>query len=203
MNLINGAIPKLKQMAVADYDPSGALPAFTPIQAGVKKHGRIVSIVAVKTSLDVTGWDALDTAGWQALIDADDLVVIGPVTGSVPDPSESTSPGDGHQEEISDGELYDIPFHHFDPDTNMLLSEKLNKQSAQGTWSVMVVYYDMSAWFFTTEGPVLVPVKYRLRGFSQGEEIPQNRKMNGNVKFRVQSLPQVLSDLPKTIFKKN
>ena len=203
MGLINGAIPRLKQKAVADYDGTGTPPAFSPIAAGEKKHGRVVSVCAVKANLDVTGWDALDEAGWQALITSDDLIVIGPVTGSVPDPSESTSPGDGHQEEISDGELYDIPFHHFDPDTNMLLAESLNKQSAQGTWSVMVVFYDMSAWFWTTSGPVLVPVKYRLRGFSQGEEIPQNRKMNGNVKFRVQSLPQVLSDLPKSIFKKN
>lgn len=203
MNLIYGAIPQLKQMAVADYTPSGALEVFDKIAAGEKQHGRIVSIAAVKTSLDVTGWDTLDVIGWQALITSADVHVLGPVTGELPDPSESTSPGDGHQEEISDGETYDIPFHFYNPDDNMALANKLNKQSAEGTWSVMIVFYDMTGYIWTSKGVQLVPVKYRLRASSQGLEISNNRKMMGNVKFRVTELQKVIKDLPAAIFKKN
>ncbi|MEO9475873.1 MAG: hypothetical protein ABJG41_10070 [Cyclobacteriaceae bacterium] len=195
--------PTFKRMAVAEHDATGDLVAFDPIEAGEKKHGRIVTIVAVKTGTDISGWDALDQSGWEALITSKDIHLIGPVTGQLPDPSEATSPGDGHQEEISDGELYDIPFHCFNPDDNMLLAEKLNKQSAQNLWSLMVVFYDMTGYVYTTNGIELVPVKYRLRPVSQGEEIPSNRKMMSNVKFRVSTLPKVLADLPKEVFKKN
>lgn len=205
MTLIrNGAwMPQLRQMAVSEYDGSAAPAAFDAIAAGEKKHGRLVSVVACKSNLDVSAWDANDATAWQALITSSDIHVLGPVTGQVPEPSESTSPGDGHLEEISDGEQYDIPFSFYNPDDNFALGESLNKQSQQGTWSVMVVFYDMTGWIFTTNGINLVPVKYRFRAASQGEEIPNNRRMLCNVKFRVSTLPKVLTDLPTAVFKKN
>ncbi|MEQ8581202.1 MAG: hypothetical protein RIC30_09345 [Marinoscillum sp.] len=203
MNVINGAIPQLKRMAVTEHDPTGDLTTFDPIAAGEKQHGRIVTIVAVKTGTDISGWDALDEAGWEALILAKDIHVIGPIQGELPDPSETTSPGDGHQEEVSDGEVYDIPFDCFNPDDNMLLAEKLNKQSQQNLWSIMIVFYDMTGYVYTSNGIELVPVKYRLRPVSNGREIRSNRKMMSNVKFSVNTLPKVLPALPVSVFKKN
>ena len=203
MNLINGAIPQLKRMAIAEHDPTGSLVTFDPLAAGEKRHGRIVTVVAVKSSVDISGWDTIDETGWNALITSEDIHVIGPVTGSLPEPSEETSPGDGHQEEISDAELYDIPFGFYNPDDNMLLGEKLNKQSAQGTWSIMVVFYDMTGYVWTTNGINLVPVKYRFRAASTGDGIPTNRRMMANAKFRVNSLQKIISGLPISIFKKN
>ena len=191
------------QRAVAEYDASGNLGAFDLIGVGEKQHGRIVSIAAIKQNLDVSAWDALDAAGWGALITSNDMQVLGPVTGELTEPTEVTSPGDGHLAEIHDGEDYNLSFGFYNPDDNMALAEQLNKQSALGQWSVMVVFYDMTGYIYTTNDLELVPVKYRLRPHSVNTEINGNRRMTGNLRFMVQSLPKVLKNLPVSVFKKN
>ena len=192
-------------MAIAARSNAGFPTGFTyPGQATKKQNGRIVAVAAIKTDLDISGWDSMNTAAWEALVTSEDLVKLGPVTGQFPQASENTEPGDGYLDMTTASMNQDVAFKHYGPDVNLAIYQKLMQQSKYGTWSMIFVFEDLVGYVPTLEETLeLLPVSIFARPGSESEDLGSSRRIYVNARYRISGLPTVIPTLDATFWKLN
>jgi hypothetical protein len=170
-------------MAITAYDDSAALPAFVPA-GSTKENARIIGVALFKAGFDVSSLDD-DPAAWAAGIAAKDIVIINPVTGSAPEPTENQIPGIGRTDTEFNNHSYDWPFRHKGVSENLAFYNNLLKRT------------DYGAGFMFADNKMLVPlnedltpvlINFNARIMSD-EDLEGDRFVMCNARWKSDDLP--------------
>ena len=189
LQLANLARPAI-MYAISARDTSAAPVAPNISDNAPSDFARIVSVAIVKTSVDISAWDANTDTEWDALETASDMIILGPVRGMMPEGSIQTANGYGFLDMRKKYHTYDIPFSHAGSAEDILTFwDTVADQS--GDWSCMFVFEDLKGLIFESNLSLL-PMTFNARLASESEEIGDERKMMVNCQFKAKRQPRVI-----------
>jgi hypothetical protein len=163
--------------------------AFIEASECQHEESRIVAKAYFKKGFDINDLDAATPEGklaaWETAITSKDVIIVKPVSGSFPDPTENQIKGMGHIENRTSSLSYDVPVEHYGVDANLAF---YNAFLGNSKYSVGFVFGDYKMYVALNKEGKFIPMSIFPRPASE-ETLGEKRRIIVNARWKAASLP--------------